>query len=499
MDKKLNDKSSFVSSRKFKYGSVAVAFTVIFCVFILLLNAILTVLSDNNGGFYIDLTEEKIYDLSDETFDALNKLDKKVEIIFCMQEDKVKEDSVLTYVERLAQKYKSANENISIIFKEVVSDPLYFAKFKKTDADRIPETSVIVNCPETKRFVVSKNSDFFKLNTDYQIFAYNGESRFTSTILQTAVNQTQKAGFVTGHGEDAPHSSLVALLTEQGYDVVTDLDLKKLSASELSDYDILIISNPSKDYTGYTSGEGIVVNEIELLNNYVSEYMGNLMVFISPETPALPELSAFLADDWGVYYNPGDVIIENSSNALDIYGTAFVGTPNAESSYGQSLHAPITASGVQSTVFDTATPLYLLFSEKGDKSVSSVYTTSDSSMIIRGTEGANVKNVPVMTISVVDKIKNNKEVRGTVLVSGSYNFLDYLGYASYSNADIIRRAFSVMGNQSVTTGIDYKVLEDTAIIVTQDTFKKYAVALSATFPILIAIIGIIVYVKRKRA
>ena len=66
-ENKTPGKKSVFASKRFKYGSVAVAFTVVFVAFVILLNAVFTAVANYNGGFYIDLTGEKIYDISDST------------------------------------------------------------------------------------------------------------------------------------------------------------------------------------------------------------------------------------------------------------------------------------------------------------------------------------------------------------------------------------------------------------------------------------------------
>lgn len=489
--------NNLLSSRRFKYGSVAIAFTVVFCAVIILLNAIFTVVSDNNGGFFIDLTEEHIYDLSETTGSVLSGLNRKVEIIFCMTEDKIDDNSVMLYIKRLADKYKAANEKIDVIFRDCVSDPVYFNQFKRSSTDKISQFSVIINCPENKRYIVYHAQKFYKYSSETgAIFAYDGENKLTSAIMQTAVNQMQKAAFITGHGETR-HSSLEALLREQGYEV-NDIDLKNISKEELDSYNLLVISNPQYDYTGIAAANEGRVNEIGLLNNYLTNTLGNLMVFINPETPALTELSSFLADDWGVKYTTGDIAAEASGMALEPYGRYFIGTPDSTGA-GSAIHNSITTSGVNATVFANVTPLEILFAEKNTKTVSPVYVTSEQSVRYRNGEPEAVSHMPVMTLSTYSKYIDNEEYISNVLVCGSSVYMNFIGDQSYANADVLKSAFALMGNESVVTGISYKVVEDTALTVTQEDFKNYAVMLSTIVPVIIALIGIYVYIKRKKA
>lgn len=497
-NKTKNGRKSMFSSRKFKYGSVAVAFTVIFVAFVILLNAVFSVVSNYNGGLYLDLTGEQIYDISQPTADVLAALDRKVEIIFCMTEDRVDDSDELSYVKRLAEKYRMQNDNVSVLFRDCVKDPVYFNQFKKSAADTISQYSVIVNCPENKRYVVYPLQRFFKLSSETRrIFAYDGENKLTSAILQTAVGEPQKAAFITGHGEEK-RSSVEALLREQGYEV-SDIDLKSITEEQLASFDLLVISNPKYDYTGVSAAQEGRVNEIGLLNSYLTKSYGNLMVFLSPETPALPEFSNFLADDWGVSYTSGDIAADGSGMALVSSGMYFVGTPYGTDSYGKSIHSAITQGGVQATVFGNVTPLSLTFEEKADKVVSPVYLTSAESVRFHDGKAEAEGDMPVMTLSVYTKIYDNNEYRANVLVCGSADYMNYVSDQSFANADILKSAFSAMGNESVVTGIAYKVVEDTSITVTQDAFKKYTVMLSTIVPLLIALVGTAVYIKRKKA
>lgn len=498
MTSKKKTEKNVYASRKFKYGTVAIVFTLIFCAFIILLNAVFSGISNYNGGFYLDLTSEQIYDISDITIEALSGLDQKVEIIFCKTEDRVDDDSALSYVKRLAEKYHNANSNITLVFKDLIKDPVYFNQFRKTETDTISESTVIINCPQNKRYVTYSAQNFFKFSSETGlIFAYDGENKLTSAIRQTALNQIQKAAFITGHGEEK-RASVDTLLREQGYEV-SDVDLKNITEEELAEYDLLIISNPKYDYTGVSASAEGRVNEIGMLNNYLTKSFGNLMVFIGPETPALEEFSNFLADDWGVSYNSGDIAVEGESMSLDISGLYFLGTPYNQDSYGKSIHSSITSSGVQATLFANATPLSIVFDQKAEKSVSPVYLTSQDSQVIRDGEVYSGANMPVMTLSVYSKLYDNTEYHSNVLVCGSVDYMNFVSEQSFANADILKSAMSAMGNESIVTGIAYKVVDDTSITVTQDNFKRYTVMLSTIVPVIIAVIGTIVYIKRKKA
>ncbi|MBP5245717.1 MAG: Gldg family protein [Clostridia bacterium] len=487
------------SSAKFKYGSVALTFTIVFVIFVILFNAIFSVVANKKGGFYVDLTGEQIYSLSEPTLDAISGLQKNVEIIFCMTEDKLDDSTEMSYIKRLAEKYVSASDKISVSYVDCVKNPTFFNQFKKSSTDTISMTSVIINCAENKRYVVYKAENFFKFTseTPTRIFAYDGENKFTSAIMQAALNTMQKAAFIKGHGE--LHSdAFSALLVEQGYEV-SDINLKETSAEELAQYNLLIICNPLYDYTGISDMQENRVNEISMLNDYLNKNFGNLMVFIDYETPGLKEFSAFLADDWGVSHSEGGLIVESADSAVSSLVATFIGTPDSTGEYATKIHASVTKSGAQATLFGYATPLNIEFSEKANKKVDAVYRTSKKAQLYKDGEIVSASSAPVMTLSTYTKVYNNSKKQANVLVCGSIDFLNHISNNAYANADILKSAFALMGNVNVVTGIDYKVIEDTTITVSQKAFRANVIRLSVIIPLIIAAIGIFVYIKRKKA
>ena len=104
-----------------------------------------------------------------------------------------------------------------------------------------------------------------------------------------------------------------------------------------------------------------------------------------------------------------------------------------------------------------------------------------------------------MTLSTYTKVYNNSKKQANVLVCGSIDFLNHISNNAYANADILKSAFALMGNVNVVTGIDYKVIEDTTITVSQKAFRANVIRLSVIIPLIIAAIGIFVYIKRKKA
>lgn len=222
------------------------------------------------------------------------------------------------------------------------------------------------------------------------------------------------------------------------------------------------------------------------------------MVFLSPDTPQLSELSGYLSDTWGVGYISGSVISESSSSSVSGYdGLLFHATPSDDGGYGSQIHKPVTDSGVDRTAFLYTVPLTI--KSKEDINVSAVFRTSSAALRTDEDKYVSATNVPIMTLSKYFTVKDNVECSANVLVCGASRFLNYVDMAQYANADILKSALSEMGDESIVTGIDFKVVEDTALEVTSDEFKHYVLILSTIVPLIITAVGVAVYLRRKKS
>ena len=66
-------KKNLLHSRKFKHGSVSLALTVLIIAAVVIINVIATALAANYSFMYIDMTSEKLYTLSDEAKELLDR------------------------------------------------------------------------------------------------------------------------------------------------------------------------------------------------------------------------------------------------------------------------------------------------------------------------------------------------------------------------------------------------------------------------------------------
>ena len=106
-----------------------------------------------------------------------------------------------------------------------------------------------------------------------------------------------------------------------------------------------------------------------------------------------------------------------------------------------------------------------------------------------------------MTVTRESRIVDNEYYYSYVLACGSAEYTkgDWLLANSYANSDIIYNAMRITGRERVLADIEYKVLDDTSINITTSQANGWTVALTVAAPAILAICGIVVWVRRKNS
>ena len=292
-------RNSFTQSRKFKYGSVATAFTIAFVAIVVIFNIIFTALAQKYN-WYIDMTEKQVYTLSDEAKELLADIPDEVNIYFASDPDVLMNGSNSSYTRMIyttALQIEEAFPNIHVECENVYKNPGFFREFYNTAATDIDSDSVVITSGSEVR--VYKAQAFFTFNdpTDAStVWAYSGEKSMISGIMQVTQTEKPKVAFTIEHGEEMGNAlALANVFAANGFEVQT-VNLAKDTLDD--DTRILVIYNPIYDFIG-AEAEDASTNEIEKIDAFLDR-RGCLMVFADPQyADNLTNLNEFLAE-WGI-------------------------------------------------------------------------------------------------------------------------------------------------------------------------------------------------------
>jgi len=347
---------------------------------------------------------------------------------------------------------------------------------------------------------------FFIVDEDGEtIWAYNGEKKLMSGILQVTSAELPIVYFTTDHGEDLAEGAqaLYTLFHENGFDVRT-INLAKEEIDE--DARILIINDPVYDFIGAEAEDGSA-NEIAKLDNFLDSF-GCLMVFADPDrSEKLTNLSEFL-EEWGIAFTP-NTYVKDMDHSVSSDGLSVVAQYAAADSLGGSLYSAITKNLATppKTISRYTMPIEILWPEgqggslSGARMVAPVITSYDSSVIMKDGEQVGKGSYNLMTISREMRTIENEQYYSYVIVSGSTNFANsnYVFSNAYANSDILSSAMRITGRDKILADIDYKVFDDTDLDITTAEANQWTLVLTTVLPIAAAITGLVIWVRRKHS
>ena len=529
-----------LDKRKLRFGGVAAVITAAVLAVVVLFNVLFTTLAAN-GRWYIDMTSEALFSLSDDCLkvvkDGLATAEKnsgkaaKVTIYFCDDPDNLNANTYMRYVYGTALDLADACPEISIEYLNWEYNPTSVKKYRKTGT-KIDNYSIIVESGEEYRTFSLET--MFITNDSNEVWAYNGEKKFAGAILAVTDVEIPLMYVTTSHSETFYDTSLLELAATAGYTVMTEGEAGSLSGAEnpldRDDMRIALIYNPASDFEK---------SELSRLDKFLEDN-NSVMVFISPDSPVLPNLEEWLAS-WGIaverYRDDDGKIytyqVRDNSSSLDSAGYTIKADYVTTGGYGYSIYSGLLDNGYSPPViFEDAAALTFSpsFTVKtnGNKEDSSkdykyaesnvdgvmkhvfdVFTSSASAVAEANGEvqsSANDDNrFKFMTIS--RRVKTVQETNyltadqnALLLVSGSVDFAraEYLESSVYGNSDVLLSAMTLMGREVVPVGIGFKAFASTTIQNITDAEANRIMILFTVIPTVAVIgVGTFVLVRRK--
>ena len=497
------------SMRKLKYGAIAIVLTAVVIAAVIIFNAIFSSLV-YKYNWYVDMTTEGVYGLSDAGRAMLDDIDAPIKIIFCQPFDQLEDSSEMKMIFSLVKEMAASYDNITYEYIDIISNPTAVTKYKNTTTTTINTTDVIVE--SGTEFRVFKWYALFTYNESYVIWAFNGELKLISAMIQITQAETPIAYYTHTHGESASTEmlGLLELVSDAGFELLP-IDLTKEDMSE--DARLLIIYNPSFDFEGISKDTAGRKSEIEKIDDFLDGF-GNLMVFIDPDTQELPELEEFLTE-WGIQFD--NSLLKDPSNSLDVEHYSLVGdypialnssdTSPSEQVYdkdalGASLVSSLTNTGTPpKTVVRYASPINILWDSNNGRTVSTVLYTSDKAEKYVDGELVETGKYPLIVLSRESRYIDNTPHYSYVFACGSQYLTsnDYLGRKAYGNSDIVYSMMRTMGKTQVPVDLDFKVFDDESLDITTAEATNWTIFLTAVIPACFLIAGVIVWIRRKHA
>lgn len=484
--------SKILNNRRFRMGSFATVLTVIFTAALIILNMIVSAVS-NRYPVQIDLTTDKIYGLSDETIEYLKGLEKEVDIYVLATEDGFSSASdYFLQAKETIKKFPQYTSNVDLSFVDMAKDPSFESKYASYN---IGTRDIIVECGSKIQIV--KTSDLFTLQYDSSTgYSYIQGSRtdeaITSAIMNVTSDYTPKVTLLTAHSSfDA--TSFVSLLEQNSFEVITqDLLLEDIDPEA----EVAILFAPGQDL------DEDQLKKLDAFLDNDGQKGRSLLYFASASQPAMPAMEAFLSE-WGIVMEDATVYETDYSriyNYSPLYSIVdFVNEEILEDPSGYMLMPT-------ARVMDTS------FTERDGKTVEVLQKFGPEALAIPNDAGEdyNIEDAeayawPALVLSTLEKSAGKVNESGVavlksqVIVSASAASCEsgLLSSNTFVNGKYYLNLINSVVGRDVNYSVTDKVLDTNTLVMTNTQILGIAAVFVIVIPAALLVWGIVVFMRRR--
>lgn len=512
-------KYQVLHSRRAKYGGLTVSLTVVLIAAVVLFNVMFSTLA-RHYSWYIDMTAEKIYSVSDECKALIGQVideenDRRaaqgldplqIELTFAADLQQIQEGATTSYI------YNTAHE-LELAFPETVKVTWFDCWVDKKLADQLgvtASTDVVIRVMDGESRAFSHREFFmFSASNSESPTGYGGDRCFAAGIRYVLNTDRPTAFFTINHDEIFYDSELILAIRDAGYNVgMLDLYFDEIP----EDCELMVIFNPNADLI---VADGISErDEVAKLEAFLARG-GSLMVFVESDTPILMNLETLLAD-WGVsimrdYDEATDrsynCMVKDDTAALTSDGFTVLGEYVTDSPAADTTAALRARSYVPGVVFRDSTTFTLPegYTKQGENSYvsgtrqrSDLFVASSSAVAYAngGTVPTDMKTLPLLTLT------EDSATGGQVAVASSVQFAleDYTQSIVFGNNDALLCLAERMGSVEPLLGLKFKPFTTNEIsLITTAQMRNWTLALTITPAVIVIAVATIILVRRKYA
>lgn len=469
-------------------------------------------------GVFWDMTNEKMYELTDTTKNYLDRLDKQVDFYFLLDMDLLAADtgSYSLALYNALEEY-AACDNINFISFEPDEDP-ELTRQLQAEGFQLSRGDMVISCEgRSKHISGSSMYTTYYSTTDSgtrvaESAYFTGENYITGAIDAVVSGRESVVYFLTGHGEKQPendYTNLAANLNTHNYGV-DSLNLEVVSEVP-EDAACVIVAGPQKDISN---------DELRKLEEFL-EIGGNVALWMSPNAADIRYrnletiMESFgIAMDYDRVYETNDYMhivndpytmcctVVASEDELDLTYEVITNYLNK----GAIAYMSNTRSFYQITsLTDTSAAV-------GSLLQTTTSTDADGyeySTAIGEVYGGNIEDAKDITDEVLDLAMYSTSTfrnDAKLMVIGNAEFIDDDNYTYDTTQDDLNIPAKLMlavftwmydSDLDLDMGIADKEQSYDTIVLNSEAAANTATILFISVPFGVALIGLIVWLKRR--
>ncbi len=468
-----------LSVRAFRFGAYSSGMIALVCAIAVFANLALSALPDRYTE--VDVTQQKLYSLTDTTRNLVQNLEEDVTIYVINSEsgqDEMLGDTL--------EGYRNLSDHIQIVYQDPVVSPNFYQNY----ADTVTVNSLIVETE--KRFRVIDYNDIYETGFNYADYSttvtgYDAEGLLTSAIAYVTSEEAPVIYALEGHDELTLSETFSDGLKKENADLEELTFLTEEAVPE--DACGVLVLAPAQDLTqddaqklmDYLDRGGILLMETSYIDRF-SEEMPNLSSVLSYFGLSIGDGLVLEQDAERMYQTPVYLLPEVSSDSL------------TEGVYG---------SRYDYVMMPYAQPI--LIEEREDVEVTALLNTSESSWAKAGLESAQDMEQEEgdaqgpFAVGVSAKKTAGETTAQLILYSSEMLFTDAANqYTMDNNLRLFTNAVSAMTGEEESVSIPAKSFETAYVTVPAASAVRLGILLMGVVPAALLAAGIIIWIRRKR-
>jgi len=476
---------SYKQTKK-KYGVFSLVFIVVFLGALVAINVFADYAS-TRLGLRFDLTDSRIYEISDETKNYLkNDLDQDIRITVLALETNYIQDDTYTQIREVLLRYvQLSNGKITLNWVDPYVNPEFVKKYDTLND--LSYNDIIIE--SDLRFKRLKPANLYTVATSYTtneeyLSGLDAEQDITSALVYVTLDELPSVLRVTNHGE-TNLSKLNDLFITSNYSIGTI----NLTTDKIPDEcTMLLIVSPKSDF---------VAEEIDALDAYF-ERNGNAVVLFDSSVPNLPNFEQYI-EEWGVKYE--DLLVADASRSVghvaNVAGELL--SHNMNSNLSTSSYVVIPSSRAISTVFSTQgwrTTSTLLRSSSSSygKAIYSGATITDYSK----SDGDVAGPFGMAVLAEQNHVKDYQDNFSRILFSSTgLADDDILSTDTFLNNKFMIQFLNYVGTDSTSIIVQPKYYTSNTLSILESSALFVFIVLVVLIPLATLISGTVVFVKRR--
>lgn len=482
-----------------KTGAFSSAFVLIAIIVCVVVNLAVSALPE--GITSLDVTSQKLYSLTDDTEEMLADLDQDITIYVLV--DEASEDST---VAKTLDRYAAASDHITIEYKDQTTYPTFYSSYTSTAPT---DNSLIVVCGDRSKVIDYDNlyeTEYSMDSTTYQYTStttgYDAEGQITSAISYVTSDSTASVYVLEGQDEPDLGSDFTDVIEKKNLSVET-INLLQYDAVP-DDCQCLIINAPQSDFSDEDTAKII---------NYLQNG-GDALIIAGYAEADMPNFESILSV-YGIGTTGGIVCETQSSNYTQQTPYYLVESPETtdltSGVTGEYLFLPYATGLTVSDDTDTLTTQTLVSS-----SDSSVVKTNPNGMTSYSYEDGDIEGPVVLgawaTLTVDGSASGDATasadasgdaddtLTSEVVVMSSYYFLDDTANETVSgnNLTLFQSVMDELVQEATGVSIPVKSYEVEYLTITTMSTIIISVMAAVVIPVVLIIVGIVIWVRRRK-